>query len=191
MEKVYIGIIAEKGAGKGLFVSLAQKLKPQYKVATVRFSDIPREILTTLKKDISRENMQILSTALRKAFAEEGVFNKPVKSRLQDTKADLTILDGVRKKEEAEMVKELGGALLYIKADPQIRFERRKKDAENTDEAKMSWEQFQKQDLAETEISIREIGEKMADATIENNGSMEEFENSIKEFLQKYATFKN
>lgn len=191
MEKIYIGVIAEKGAGKGLFVTLAQKLMPQLKTATVRFSDIPREILTTLRKDISRENMQILSTALRKAFADEGVFNKPIKNRLQNTEAGLIILDGVRKKEEAEMIKGLGGILLYIKADPEIRFARRKKEAENTDEANMSWEQFQKQELAETEISIREIGEKMADAVIENNGSIEEFENKTKEFLRKYVSAKN
>ena len=178
-----VGIIAEKGAGKGLFIKIVQKLLPQNKVASVRYSDIPREILAVLNKEESRENMQIISTALRHAFDEEGIFNTAIKKRLQNTDADLIILDGVRKREEVEMVKELGGILIYIKADSQIRFARRKKDVENTDEEKMSWEQFQKQELAETEISIKEIGEKMADAVIENNGTMEEFENKVKNFL--------
>ena len=178
-----IGVIAEKGAGKGLFVKIAQKLWPRYKISSIRYSDIPREILAVLNKEESRENMQIISTALRHAFDEEGIFNTAIKKRLQNTDADLIILDGVRKREEVEMVKELGGILIYIKADSQIRFARRKKDVENTDEEEMSWERFQKQELAETEISIKEIGEKMADAVIENNGTMEEFENKVKNFL--------
>ena len=182
-----IGVIAEKGAGKGLFVKIAQKLWPRYKISSIRYSDIPREILAVLNKEESRENMQIISTALRRAFDEEGIFNTAIKKRLQNTDADLIVLDGVRKREEAEMVKELNGLLVYVKADPQIRFARRKKDVENTDEEEMSWEQFQKQELAETEISIKEIGEKTADAIIENNGPMEEFENKIKEFLQTYV----
>lgn len=179
-----VGIIAEKGAGKGLFVKIVQKLLPQTKISSVRYSDIPREILAILNKEKSRENMQIISTALRRAFNDEGIFNAAVKKRLQNTDADLIILDGVRKREEAEMVKELHGVLVYIAADPEVRFERRKKDAENTDEGEMSWEQFQKQELAEAEISIKEIGEKLADAVIENNGTMEEFENKIKIFLK-------
>ncbi len=182
--RLIIGIIAEKGAGKGLFVKIAQKLLPQYKISSVRYSDIPREILTVLGKEESRENMQIISTALRRAFNEDGIFNMTIKKRLQNTDADLIILDGVRKREEAEMVKELNGLLVYIKADPQIRFARRKKDVENTDEEEMSWEQFQKQDLDDTEISIKEIGEKMANAVIENNGTMEEFENKIQSSLE-------
>lgn len=184
MEKVYIGIIAEKGAGKGLFVKIAQKLLPQYKISSIRYSDVPREILAILNKEESRENMQALSTALRRAFNDEGIFNATVKQRLQNTDADIIILDGVRKKEEAEMVKELEGTLIYITADPKVRFDRRQKESENTDETGMSWEQFQKQELAETEISIQEIGEKMANVVIENNGTMEEFENKIGAFLE-------
>ena len=180
-----IGIIAEKGAGKGLFIKLTQKLLPQYQVSSIRYSDIPREILAILNKEESRENVQILSTALRRAFGDDGIFNAPVKKRLQNTDADIIILDGVRKKEEAELVKGLDGVLIYVVASPQARFERRKKETENTDEQGMSREQFQKQELAETEISIQEIGEKMADAVLENNGTMEEFENKIQNFLEK------
>ena len=180
-----IGIIAKKGAGKGLFVKIAQKLLPRHKIASIRYSDIPREILAILNKEVSRENMQTLSTALRRAFDDEGIFNEAIKKRLQNTDSDITILDGVRKKEEAEVVKELDGTLIYITADPKVRFDRRQKEAENSDEIAVSLEQFQKQELAETEISIKDIGEKMADAVIENDGTMEEFENKIQDFLEK------
>ena len=114
-----------------------------------------------------------------------GIFNATVKKRLQNTEAGIVILDGVRKKEEAEVVKELDGTLIYITADPKVRFDRRQKEAENSDEIAVSLEQFQKQELAETEISIKDIGEKMADAVIENNGTLEEFENKIQDFLEK------
>lgn len=183
-----IGIIAEKGAGKGLFVKIAQKLLPQYKISSIRYSDIPREILAVLGKEESRENMQIISTALRRAFDDEGIFNTAVKKRLQNTDADVVVLDGVRKPKEAELVKELNGILVYITADPRVRFERRRKEAENADETGMPWEQFQKQEEAAPEVDIRNIGETMADAKIENNGSMEEFENKVKAFLENKVT---
>jgi dephospho-CoA kinase len=47
----------------------------------------------------------------------------------------------------------------------------------------MSWEQFMHQEGLAPEVTIRHIGETMADAVIENNGSVEEFEKKIRGFL--------
>jgi len=186
MAKFYIGIVAEKGAGKSFFVRVVRKLLGQKNIVSIRFSEPMREILAILGKEETRENMQILTTALREGFKDDGVLNPAVKKRIQGLEADIVILDGVRKKEEARMVKDLGGVLVFITAEQKLRFERRLNDPENKDEEKMNWEQFVKQDLAQTEVSIREVGEKMADVKIENNGIVEEFEEKIKEFLKNH-----
>lgn len=180
-----IALVAEKGAGKGLFVKLAEKLYPELKVFSVRFSDPLVDILNILDKEISRENLITLATALRGAFQDEGIINAALKKRIKNTAADIIILDGLRKAEEVKLVKELDGNLIYIKADAKIRFERRRLDAEKTDEQDVTWEQFQKQDNAPTEFTIREVGENLADIKIENNGTVEELEEVVKPILNK------
>jgi dephospho-CoA kinase len=107
--------------------------------------------------------------------------------RLAEIRADIIILDGLRKPEEAALIRKRDGILLYISASPEVRFARRRQDAETTDERGMSWEQFVRQDNLPTEVSIRTVGETMADYRIENNGTVEEFEANIKEFLQRHG----
>lgn len=182
---IVIALVAEKGAGKGLFVKLTEKLYPGLKVFSVRFSDPLADILNILDKEISRENLIILATALREGFKNEGIINAALKKRIKSTAADIIILDGLRKAEEVKLVKELNGRLIYIKADAKIRFERRRLDAEKTDERDVTWGQFQKQDSAPTEFTIHEVGENLADIKIENNGTVGEFEENVKPILSK------
>ena len=180
MKALCVAIVAEKGAGKGHFVEATKRLLPEKRVASIRFSDPVRAILEILNKEITREHMQSLATTLRYSFNDEGILNKAMQKYISETTADIILLDGLRKREEALFVRELGGTLVYIVAHPRVRFERRKRHVENLDEPDMSWEQFLEQDNAATEISIREIGESMARIRIENNGTLEEFEQSIK-----------
>ena len=188
MAKFVIATVAEKGGGKGLFIKLAQKLLPEKRVAAVRFSDIWREILKILNKEESRENISQLATAIRTLFNDEGVLVGAMEQRLAGIDADIIILDGLRKPEEIEsLVRRRGGTLLYITASPEARFERRREHAETTDERGMNWEQFIRQDNLAPEVAIRAIGETMADVTIENNGTLEEFEQKVKEFLQSHV----
>ena len=79
----------------------------------------------------------------------------------------------------------MGGVLVCITARQEIRFERRRTESENVDERNMSWEQFVRQDAAPPQIAIHEICETMADAVIENNCTVEEFETKIGVFLRE------
>ncbi len=180
-----IATVAEKGAGKGLFIRLVQRLMPEQKIVAVRFSDIWREILHLLDKEESRENISNLATAIRGLFHDDGILVRAMQKRLAALDADIIILDGLRKEEEFwPLVRERNGILVYIAASPETRFARRRDHAETTDERGMSWEQFMHQENIATEITIRHIGETMADAAIENNGTVEEFEEKIKQFLR-------
>jgi dephospho-CoA kinase len=187
MAKLVIATVAEKGAGKGLFVELLKKLLPRKRIVSVRFSDPIREILEILGKEITRENTQILATAIRKGFDDEGVFAPVLQKRIQAIDADVIVLDGLRKAEEVPYVRELGGILVSVSASPEVRYQRIKDRGENTGEQGMSWEQFLREEGGAPEIAIRTIGETMADATIENNGTVEEFEKKIQGFLNQYV----
>ena len=67
-----------------------------------------------------------------------------------------------------------------------MRFARRREHAETTDERGMTWEQFMRQEQIPTETSIRTIGETLADVTLENNGTAEEFETRVAAFLTEH-----
>ena len=186
-KKIYIATVAEKGAGKGLFVLILKKIMPERRIASVRFSDMWREMLHILGKEESRDNISTIATAIRIAFHNDGILIGAMRNRLQMIDADIIVLDGLRKSEETELIREVNGVLLYISADEKVRFERRRQHAETTDEKGMDWEQFMRQEQAETEVSIRSIGENMADARIENNGTAEEFEQKINVFLKEHG----
>lgn len=187
MKKIILGTVAEKGAGKGLFARIVQKLLPEKRVVLLRTSDTWREILGILNLEISRQNLTTLATALRAGFQDEGILNRVVEKRIAEQNADIVIVDGIRKTEEAEFVKQKGGILVSITAPAEIRFRRRREHVENIDEKNISWGDFLAQQNAPTETEIRAIGETMADAIIDNSGTVEEFEEKIQEFLRRYG----
>ena len=186
-----IAIVAEKGAGKGLFIELVKKLMPEKKIVSLRLSDVWREILHILNKEESRENISNLATAVRTLFRDDGILVHAMKKRLADIQADIIILDGLRKEEEvAPLVRDNDGLLVYIAASPEARFARRREHAETTDEKGMGWEQFMRLENLTPEVTIRHIGETMADVTLENNGTVEEFEKKIKQFIDGHVSSK-
>ncbi|MDP3770648.1 MAG: hypothetical protein Q8R40_07030 [bacterium] len=186
-----IALVAEKGAGKGLFVESIKKLFPRLRIVSIRFSDPLCDILDMLGKEKSRQNIDAMITALREAFHDEGLLNGAMRKRLQGMQADIIILDGLRKEEEVAMVREYKGILIFITARQEQRYQRRKDDPEKPDEAIINLEQFIVTDQAAPQISIRRIGETMADAVIENNGTREEFEEKIKEFCAAHGIGEN
>lgn len=182
-----IALVAESGAGKGLFIEIMGKLLPNQRIIVVRFSDVLCDILDMLGIEKFRNNIDTLVTALREAFHNEGLLNQAMRKRLQETtEADIVILDGLRKEKEIPLVRERGGLLVYITADKKVRYGRLKARAEKSDEIGMTWERFVEQDNAAPQLQIRHIGETMADATLENNGVVEEFESKIREFIDQY-----
>lgn len=182
-----IALVAEKGAGKGLFVEMINRLLPDKHIVSVRFSDVFCDILDTLGKEKSRHNISMLATALRDAFQDEGLLIAVMHKRLQGMDADIVFLDGLRKEKEISLVRERDGLLVYITADPNVRFDRLVQRTEKSDEMGMTWEQFNAQEQMATEVSIRHIGETMADVKLENNGTVEEFEGVIKNFIARYG----
>lgn len=186
-QKIYIATVAEKGAGKGLFAEILEKLLPGKHVLMIRSSDFWKQILNVLGKEETRENMDIAATALRGGFRDDGILNAPLKKKMESADADVVVLDGLRKPEEVQLIKDLGGRIVFISAKPELRFQRRTEHVEKADERDITFGQFVIQDELPSNRTIRSIGETMADARIENNGSVEEFEEAVRKFLQQYG----
>ena len=180
-----IGLVGEKGGGKGTFVQVLQKLAPDKTIKTVRFSDTLSDGLEAFALPKTRKNLQDMAVALIQFFGE-GTLTNAVKQKVLAQEADIVVVDGIRWMSDHEMVDSIEGSLLvYITADVDIRYERMKARKEKAGESEASYEQFMSEEQAENEIYIPKIG-KNADFTIENNGGIEEFEKKVEEFYVEY-----
>lgn len=185
MAKLVIGLVGEKGGGKGKCTELIKTLIQEGTVKSARFSDVLNDILTTLHISASRENLQKLVLNLKNAFGPD-VLTNAVYHRMLNEQADIVILDGVRWSTDEQMLRKLpNNALVYITADANIRYERTKIRGEKAGEDKTTFEQFLKEEQVETELFIPQIGSR-ADVKINNNGSLEEYEKQVKDFYEQY-----
>ena len=176
--KKLIGLVGEMASGKDTF---CEYVKENYSdVSFARFSDALTETLKLFFDDVKREDQQWLGEALRDRFGKD-ILLKAVIKKADKIEDGIVILNGMRKSLEAEALKKIGGKIIYITADPKLRWERMSVRGEKADDA-VSFEKFLEMGKAEAEINIAEVG-KSADFTIENNGTKEEFYNEIKKVI--------
>lgn len=187
MDKTVIGIVGEKGSGKGTFADLLKEAYPDLKVEKATFSDVIKDALTVWNLEPSRGNFINMMVAIKNAFGE-GVLANAVKKRIEDLSGEIIIVDGMRWEHDLHMIKSFPKKfVLYITADPKVRYERTKNRGVKIGEANASFEEFMKQESAETETYIPRIASQ-ADFTINNNGSLEEYKSQTKEFAKKHLS---
>jgi dephospho-CoA kinase len=177
MKKI-IGIAGEIGAGKDTF---CEYIKENYKnVYFLRFSDGLTEALKIFFDDIKREDQQWLSSGLRERFGED-ILVKALIKKVNNIDEGIIILNGVRRPGDFIALREIGGKLVYVKADPKKRWERvciRKEKADDN----VPFEKFLELGKAEAEQQISVIGSE-ADFKIVNDGAKEEFYEQIKKII--------
>lgn len=179
--KLVIGLVGEKGSGKQTFVNFLRETLPN--IRQVRFSDILTQTLMIWDIPNTRANLQKLSITMNDSFGS-GTLAHAVEFNTTNETADIVILDGVRWKSDAQMVRKFHkNILVYVTADQKLRFERLKTSSEKIGEEGMSWEKFLAEESVQTESFISEIGA-TADIKIENNGSLEEFKQEILNLYQ-------
>jgi len=179
MKKI-IGVVAETGSGKDTFCDYLKKIKRN--VFVFRFSQPLTEALSIFFDEVKKEDQQWLAPALRERFGNN-ILGEAIKKKIKNIKRGIIILNGIRAFEEAKMIKNLGGKIVYITADSKTRWQRIQNRGEKKDD-KVSYQKFLKMEKAASEILISEMGRK-ADFRIENNGSKEDLYRSIKTVLNK------
>lgn len=185
---VVIGLVGKPGSGKGTFPRLLRNAcgKDDFypSIGGPRFSDALRKTLDLFDVLPSRDNLQELAKWLD--ARKPGAVANGMRRLLEADRNEVKIADGVRWLYDENMIKTLdNGLIVYIAADPAVRFQRIKARGENSGDREKTWEQFLAEDMAQTEQCVEAIGSR-ADCKIDNNGTLEDYQRQVDEFYQKH-----
>ncbi len=183
--KLLIGVVGENGAGKS---SLARRVPElagtKTSVEVGRFSAILGQTLDMWGIDKTRRNLQELPRVMEIGFGQ-GVLSRAARPMIEQSKADIYIMDGVRWWSDYELIRSFEtNLIIYVTADTTVRFDRLRQRGEKHSETAMSRAQFDREERAESELQIPAIGAK-ADIHLLNNGSNTEFIAAIDQFFQQ------
>lgn len=179
--KIVLGLVGDLAAGKS---TISKYLKEKYRVNSYLYSQMLRDIFKRVYIEDSRENMQKLSTLLRENFDQQ-IMGKVIAKDVQNDPKKIVIADGIRRPSDIVQLQKLPGFnLVYITADPKIRWQRTVGRASNPGDKEKTLKQFLKDEEAEADRTIKELG-KQAKYTLTNNGTKKEFIEQIDKMLKK------
>lgn len=181
-KKIVIGLIGEKGSGKG---TVANYLTEKYNATHYGTSKILRRTIEDLHLPVTRDNLIKLALVIKEGFWPSVVIDALIQD-IEQNGTGIIIADGIRMHGDVEPFKKKYGNnfyLVYVTADIKIRFERTRKRKEKQGEDKMTFEEFLSEESRLTEVSIHEIGEK-ADFKIDNNKNSDELYRQTEDMLK-------
>lgn len=181
MAKLILGFTGMIGCGKD---TAADYLLNKHGGDKIKFSASLTDVLKRMYLPTERKNYQVLSRVLRESFGQD-LLSKIVASDAKESDKELVVIDGIRRPMDIEHLKDVEGfKLIAIEVKQDIRYERVKQRGDKVGESDKTWEDFQKEDLAETEITIPEIMSQ-ASVTIDNNASLEDFYKELDKLILK------
>jgi len=179
--KIILGFVGDLASGKG---TVCKYLKEKYNVNAYRYSTMLRDVLQRLYLPNSRGNMQLLSKVLRENFGQD-LMSKVIAEDVKNDSGEIVAVEGIRRPTDISYLEKMPGFnLIYITANPEIRWERLVKRAENPGDAEKTYEQFLQDERAEADRLIKELGRR-AKFTINNNGDWQEFYDQIEKILNQ------
>ncbi len=184
-----IGIGGTNAAGKD---TIAEMLVERHGWLFVSGSEILREELKKQGKEITRKNLRGLSAAWRRQSGL-GVLIDMAVEQFDSTKHKGLVISSLRNYGEADEVHNLGGKVIWVDADPKIRFQRII-TRQRSQEDKISYKEFLMHEAEEMEHqegdhhTLNNSGVKeRADIFLENNGDdVEKFKDTAQKALAKY-----
>lgn len=179
-----IGLTGSFGAGKG-FVADYLVTKKGFAHFSARMFII-RE-LERRGMEVNRDTMTTVGNDLRNTHGPTYIFEQLVQMA-KDHGGDV-VIESIRAVAEARYIKEQGGVVLGIDADPQVRYERIVKRGSETDH--VTFEEWRAQELRESnpdDPTKQDIfgALKLSDAIIMNISSISDLKQKIDEFVLKY-----
>lgn len=175
-----IGLSGPIASGKG---TVKKYLEEKYGAKDCRFSTALRDILIRMGEEISRENMQKISSVLRQNFGQN-ILAKIIANDVKKIDSDIIVIDGVRRVSDIEYLKELPNfALVSIDAEPKVRYDRMVSRNENKGDDKKTMEQFLKDHESDSDFEVP-IVMKEAKKHLNNNGDLENLKSQIDELIK-------
>ena len=179
-----IGLTGKNGSGKG---EVAQFLRERG-FALYSLSDVIREELKRNRRQITRENLIEVGNQLRTTYGPSVLADRILEKLDPDKNY---VVDSFRSPFEVEAFRRRGNfVLIHVVADAQVRFERiraraREKDPKTFDEF-LELEHAEDRDI-ETSQQLSKTAS-MANFALENNGTLEELHEKIREALVKISS---
>lgn len=183
MKKIIIGLIGEKGSGKG---TVSDYLLEKYGAVHYGTSKILRRTLEDLHVPLTRDNLIKLALVLKEGYGPSVIIDSLIKD-MEKNGSDIIIADGIRMHGDVEPFRKRFGKdffLVYVTADLKLRYERTKARQQNEGEGEATLEQFLEEEGRLTEVSIHEIG-RGADFKLNNNGTAEELKKQTDEMMEE------
>jgi len=181
MEKTIIGITGHSGSGKGV---VARYLEKKHSSEKINYSDTLRTIADTLFVEQSRAELDKLSKLLRSAYGED-VLGRVVHQKITTSQKQLFSLEGVRRIEDIEILKNIGKfILIFVDAPLETRYERVIARSENTGDTEKTLEEFVADQKNNAQLRIDDLREE-ADYVIENKGTLADMGGKIENMMQE------
>ena len=179
--KIILGFVGDLAAGKG---TVCAYLKKKYGCNAYRFSTMLRDVLDRMHIEKSRENLQTVSRVLRENFGQD-LLSKSIVGDVVNDPQMIVAVEGIRRPTDVAYLEKLPGfQLIYLTAEPQLRWHRLIKRNENPGDDKKTFEQFLTDEQVEADQLIKKFGQQ-AKFTINNNGNFEEFYREMDKILAR------
>jgi dephospho-CoA kinase len=177
--KLVIGLAGMPGAGKSLVVNVARTR--YYGVVTM--GDVVREEAKKRHIESSPENLGKIMLELRQKEGNN-VIAKRCTLKIENTKEEKVIVDGIRSPSEVEEFKKhfQKFSLIAIQSSPETRFKRLHHRRRSDDPR--SWKIFHERDKRELGVGLGEAIT-MAEYKIVNEGEKAVVKEKVKEILKK------
>lgn len=163
----------------------ATKVAQRHDIPVIKMGDIVRAEVKAKGLDVTEENVGMVANELRKNEGMGAVANRCISliSETPSSSCDAVIIDGIRGIAEVRAYRKAFGnqfILIAIKASQKLRFNRamaRKREDDASD-----WESFKQKDERELRWGLTEAMN-MADISLDNDGTLEEFKKQAKSIL--------
>jgi len=180
-----IGLTGSLAAGKGVVSDFLKKQGFVY----LSLSNELREIAKEKKIELTREKLQNLGNQLREENGSSTLAETIIK-KIINQQYQKCIVDGIRNPAEIDALKKMKNFfLISMDASPEIRFNRMKERARESDP--QTWEDFLRIDSKDKGLGETETGQGVgkcmmqADFTLINAGTLEEIEKKVQELYVK------